>query len=77
MKGEKLDSHRPPKARRLQALGVSELQEGDVTRMIRIRGEKATLEAFTRLPTTERGQVIAEGLKAIGVFASESTRDEG
>lgn len=48
-----------------------------MTRMIRIRGEKATLEAFTRLPTTERGQVIAEGLKAIGVFASESTRDEG
>jgi hypothetical protein len=74
MKGEKLNRDRPPKARRLQALGVSELQEGEVTRMIRVRGEKATLETFTKLPTTERGRVIAEGLKAIRVFAGENSK---
>jgi hypothetical protein len=64
MKGENLRKDRLPKPVRLELLGVQELQAGEVTRTVRVRGQKAIIEEFARLTPIERGQVIERGMKA-------------
>ncbi|MCS7219583.1 MAG: hypothetical protein NZ846_11570 [Thermus sp.] len=58
----------PPKELRLKALGVEALEEGEVSQHIRIRGPREVVERFAALPPKVRGQVVEEGMRALGLF---------
>jgi hypothetical protein len=40
-------------------LGVEELSDGEVTRVVRVRGPAASVDAFAALTAAERGVIVA------------------
>jgi hypothetical protein len=40
-------------------LGVEELSDGEVTRVVRVRGPAAAVDAFAALTAAERGVIVA------------------
>ena len=57
----------PPDEIRLKAIGVTRLKPGQATYTPRIRARKEVLEAFLKLDTEQRGQVVEAGLEALGL----------
>jgi hypothetical protein len=43
-------------------LGVEELSDGEVTRVVRVRGPAAAVESFAALTAAERGMIVARVL---------------
>ncbi len=59
----------PPKELRLKALGgLIELAPGERTASARFRGRGEVVEAFLRLDTRRRGEVVRAGLEALGLL---------
>lgn len=54
----KLDKVRPPKAKRLAALGVTALEPGEVSIAIKIRLPKEMVPRLKAMTAEERGQVL-------------------
>jgi hypothetical protein len=59
----------PPKELRLRALGgLVELAPGERTASARFRERGEVVEAFLRLDTHRRGEVVRAGLEALGLL---------
>ncbi|MFN3369717.1 MAG: hypothetical protein ACK4ZX_10060 [Thermus sp.] len=61
----------PPKPLRLKALGVEGLEEGETSVVLRIRGPAGAVQVLATLSPKERGQVVALGLEALGLWRKE------
>lgn len=59
---------RPPLDVALRALGVEALRPGEDSRKVRIRAPIKVLEVLESLTPQERGQVVREGLVALGLW---------
>lgn len=66
----------PPKEIRLRALGVEALEEGEVSRHIRVRGKQEVVERFAALPSKLRGRVVEEGLRSLGLLEGDQDGQE-
>jgi len=58
---------RPPKERRLKALGVEALGLGEVNPRVRVRLRKTTAALLESLTPKRRGEVFEAGLRALGM----------
>lgn len=63
-KGDNLSKVRPPAAARAKALGVTLLASNEVYRKVHIRTTWQVMAQFMALSASERGEVVALGLKA-------------
>lgn len=68
----------PPLEVRLRALGsLTPLEPGEVTSQGRFRSAPAVARAFLSLDTRRRGEVVAAGLRVLGLLEVEdATTDE-
>ncbi|RIH84011.1 hypothetical protein Mterra_02118 [Calidithermus terrae] len=58
---------RPPKERRLKALGVEALEADEVNPRVRVRLRKPVAALLESMSTKQRGEVFEAGLKALGM----------
>jgi len=65
----------PPDEIRLKAIGVTRLKPGQATYTPRIRARKEVLEAFLKLDTEQRGQVVEAGLEALGLLEVQDEQE--
>jgi hypothetical protein len=65
----------PPDEIRLKAIGVTRLKPGQATYTPRIRARKEVLEAFLKLDTEQRGQVVEVGLEALGLLEVQDEQE--
>lgn len=59
---------RPPKERRLKALGVEALGPDEVSLKLRVRLGKTTAAVLQALSPKRRGEVVEAGLRALGLL---------
>ncbi|MGK0618095.1 hypothetical protein [Meiothermus cerbereus] len=59
---------RPPKERRLAALGVEALRPDEVSVRVRVRLRKPLAALFDTLPPKRRGEAVEAGLRALGLL---------
>ncbi|MCS7068500.1 MAG: hypothetical protein NZN28_07710 [Meiothermus sp.] len=71
-RGQHLHLVRPPREKRLAALGREGLEPGEVSERIRVRLPRAQFERFAALSPKARGEVILAGFRAL----EEARHDE-
>lgn len=65
---------RLPKERRIEILGGTALEEGEIGKVLWVRGPDHAVSRFQALGPAERGRVVMAGLEALGLLQEPDTK---